>query len=91
MRKRFSKEFKAKVAIEAIREHKTVAELSSQYGIHSNQIGIWKKSLLENSSELFSDGRKKKDMEAEKLAEELYKKIGQLGIENDWLKKKLHA
>lgn len=91
MRKRFSKEFKAKVAIEAIREHKTVAELSSQYGVHSNQIGIWKKSLLENSSELFSDGRKKKDMEAEKLAEELYKKIGQLGIENDWLKKKLHA
>lgn len=88
MRKRFSKDFKAKVAIAAIRGDSTIAELSSRYEVHGNQIGQWKKALLEKAPEIFADPRKK-DNNAEKLTEELYKNIGQLKVENDWLKKKL--
>jgi len=79
MRKTFSKAFKAKVAIAAIKGDKTLSELSSQFGVHSNQIGLWKRALLERLPEVFS-GPAKKDKQTEKLTEELYKKIGQLNI-----------
>jgi transposase len=87
-RRKFTKEFKAKVALEAIKGQRTLNELAKEYGVHPNQIGIWKKKLLEVAPEVFSRG---KDRDAERAKEErdrLYKKVGQLQIEVDWLKKK---
>ena len=90
MRKRkvYDDHFKARVALEAIKGERTIAEIASQYEVHPNQIVKWKKQLLENVSSLFS---KRKDPEIEelrKLTEELYKKIGQQNIELEFLKKK---
>ena len=87
-RKKHSNELKARIALDAIKGQKTISELSSEYGIHSNQISRWKKQLLDAASDIFTPG---KDNEAEKKEVEqdrLYKKVGQLQIEVDWLKKK---
>ena len=80
--------FKARIALEAIKKEKTLAQLGSEYGVHPNQIGQWRKHLLEELPSLFSDKRKKSDKEGEELKDELYKQIGQLKVEVDWLKKK---
>jgi len=88
MRKRYDSKFRAKVALEAIKAEKTLAELSSEFGVHPNQIGRWRKQLLETLPELFSERRKKKDKDTEELVAELYRQIGQLKVELDWLKKK---
>lgn len=85
---KYSGEFKAKVALEAIAGKKTMAEISSVYSVHATQIIKWKKELQMNMGEIFSDKRKKVDDSKEKLVDELYKQIGQLKVENDWLKKK---
>ena len=89
MRKRFSTAFKAKVAVEALKGEKTIAELSSEYGVHSNQIRQWKKKLVEELPGIFSDRRKRSEKEGEELTSELYRQIGQLKVELDWLKKKI--
>ena len=68
--------FKARVVLEAIKEEKTFAQLSSVYGIHVNQIGQWKKHLMEGIPTFFSDKRKKADQEGEVLKDELYRQIG---------------
>jgi len=86
-RKSYSKEFKARVALEAIKGQKTVSEIASEYGVHPNQISNWKKRLNSGASDLFS---RSKDRETERLEHErdrLYQKVGQLQIEVDWLKK----
>ena len=85
-----SPSFKAKVALEAIREEETIVELASRYGVHPTQIKKWKKTAIEQMLELFKDGRQKGQGEKEKnlFIEELYRKIGQLKVELDWLKKK---
>ncbi len=88
-RKRYSAEFKAKVAIEAIKEQKTMTELSGEYELHSNQIIDWKKYLKENAVQLFEKNKAEPDKEQEKLIERLYSQIGQLKVELDWLKKKV--
>lgn len=80
--------FKAKVALEAIQEKKTIAQLAAEYELHANQISAWKKQLLEQSSHIFEQPQVVKDDSAEKLQEELFKQIGQLRVENEWLKKK---
>lgn len=80
--------FKAKVALEAVKSEKTIAQLSSEYGVHSNQIGQWKKHLLQELSTLFSDKRKKESQEDEALQATLYQQIGRLNVELEWLKKK---
>ena len=86
-RTRYSEDFKAKVAIEALKEQKTINEIAGEYQIHPNQVSAWKKQLLDGVSKVFEDGRvKKKD---DKPTEEiLYQQIGQLQVELDWLKKK---
>lgn len=87
-RKKFSAEFKAKVAIEALKEQKTVAELALQYDIHPTQIQTWKKHFIENSFLAFS-AKQTGDREAEANESRLYEQIGKLQVQNEWLKKKL--
>ena len=88
MRKTHDAALKAKVALEALKGEETIAQLSSQFGVHPNQIGKWKKELLERLPEIFSSKWKKEHKTDEELVEELYKQIGQLKVELDWLKKK---
>ena len=88
MRRTHDAGFKAKVALDAIKGEKTVAEISSKYGIHPNQVGKWKKEVLERLPEIFNGKMKKSDKTADELQSELYQQIGQLKVELDWLKKK---
>jgi transposase len=88
MRKKYSASYKSKVALEAIRGDLTIAELSGKYGVHANQISKWKKQALVGLPQLFSDKRKKEVIESEELVSELYRTIGRLNVELEWLKKK---
>jgi transposase len=88
MRKSFSPEFMAKVALAAIKEQSTIAELSSKYEVHRTQIGNWRKQAIEGVGEAFKGKRAKAGKENEKLVDELYCQIGKLKMENEWLKKK---
>lgn len=85
-RKKYTANFKAKVALEAIQERKTMSELVSDHGVHSNMIQRWKKEFILRSSEIFET--KGPSVEDEKEKQKLYAKIGQLEMEKDWLKKK---
>jgi len=86
--KQYSPSFKAKVALEAIREEETVAELASRYQVHPTQIKRWKKTAIEGLTQLFQDRRQREGKEKNLLIEELYREIGQLKVGLDWLKKK---
>ena len=88
-KKQFGLEFKAKVALAALKEEKTIAELSSYYGVHSRQISKWKKIAQAGLSGLFSERKSSGSSEQDELVKELYRTIGELKMENDWLKKKL--
>ena len=79
---------KAKIALEAVKEQKTVNEIAQEYGVHPTQIGLWKKALLENASQLFEAKRVSKLIDPQSDPVRLYAKIGQLNMELDWLKKK---
>jgi len=87
-RKNFSGEFKAKVALEAIRGVKTVNEVGREYGVHPTQVGVWKKELQEQAAGLFDTQRGPKPVDPCASAERLYSEIGRLKMELDWLKKK---
>jgi len=87
LRKRHDAAFKAKVALEAAKGEKTIAQLSSEFEVHANQIQQWRKQLLEELPRLFSDRRAKQEKNEEELRSELYQQIGQLKVELDWLKK----
>ena len=88
-RKSFSKEFKAKVAFEALKLEKTLAELSSEFGVHVSQITKWKKELADGIPDIFAGKGDPEGKNKDKLIEELYKRIGQIEVENNWFKKKL--
>jgi transposase len=88
LRKRYSASLKAKVAIEAVKEEKTIAQLASEFDVHPNQIRQWKKRLFEEAPNIFSHRREKQVQEQEQLEAELYRHIGQLKVELEWLKKK---
>jgi transposase len=91
MRKRYDKEFKAKVAIEALRGEKTLQEIAIAHAVHPNLVALWKKQLIESAGQLFEKAGKDKEAEAEtaeRKQDELFKQIGQLQVENEFLKKK---
>jgi len=87
-RRRFTAAFKAKVAMEAIRGRRTVAELAGDYEVHPNQVTQWKKQLQDAASEVFSRGREQDAAAQAELTDRLYQQIGQLKVELDWVKKK---
>ena len=88
LRTKHAPAFKAKVAMEALKEEKSSAELASQYQVHPGQIRNWKAVVVNGIAELFNGKRQKADREKDELIEELYRQIGQLKVELDWLKKK---
>src|SRR5450756_1271494 len=88
-RSRHSTEFKAKVALEAIKGQRTMNELAGEYGVHPGQIAQWKRQVLEELPGLFASKRAKEARGEEELKASLYQQIGQLKVELDWLKKKL--
>jgi transposase-like protein len=90
MRKRYPGNFKAKVAVAAIKSEETIAELSSKFEVHRVQIMRWKKEALTALPDAFSNAKGRKEQDREKLIAELYRQIGQLKVENDWLKKSLN-
>ena len=87
-RKRYDSRFKAEVAIEAIKNQRTVAQIASEYGVHPNQVSQWKKQVLDQLPQLFTTGRSKSTTDSDPLVDELYRQIGQLKVELDWLQKK---
>jgi transposase-like protein len=88
-RKRHAEEFKAKVALEAIRGVRTLSELSSVHKVHPTVIAQWKRRLVEGAAELFRRGKGDSGRSEEELTAPLYEEIGRLKVEVDWLKKKL--
>lgn len=87
IRKRHTVEFKAKVALEAIRQQKTSNQLTAEYGIHATQINTWKKQALAAIPEAFSGKRERAQETQQGQIDELHRQIGQLIAERDWLKK----
>ena len=89
MRKRYANKFKARVVLEALKNNRTIAEIASEYGVHANQITKWKKQVLDGLPEIFSNKREKTQQDNLALQDELYRQIGQLKVELDWMKKKV--
>lgn len=88
-RNKFSKQFKAKVALEAVKGERTANEIASEFGVHVSQVNDWKKRLSQGAGELFDKGAKDGDDAArEQERNHLYQQIGKLQVEVDWLKKK---
>jgi transposase-like protein len=88
VRRRHSSEFKARVALEAVKGQKTLNELASEFGVHPVQIAQWKRQLVEASPLTFEGSGNRKDRAQEALIEQLYQQIGQLKVEVDWMRKK---
>jgi transposase len=87
-RKQYSPEFKAKVALAALRNEESVAELAVKFEVHPTMISNWKRELIEGAGELFGKGQKTKKQH-DATVDELYRQIGQLKVENDFLSKGL--
>ena len=87
-RKSHPPSLKAKVAIEAIQGHKTTAQIAQMFGVHPTQVGSWKKQALAGLPDVFGNGREQMRQQADTEKDELYKQIGQLKVELDFLKKR---
>lgn len=88
MRKRYESAFKARVALAALKEAKTLSELASEFGVHSNLVSQWKRRLLTNVTRVFEEPEDETQRDHQAVIEELHRQIGQLHVELDWLKKK---
>ena len=88
MKKRHNSKFKAEVALSALHEGKTLSEFSNEFGVHANQIVRWKKELSTRAVEIFDNKADKRNKDVDAREAELYRQIGQLKVELDWLKKK---
>jgi transposase len=88
IKKTYTSSDKAVIALEALKGNMTINEITKKYGVHATQINHWKNQLKEGVGDIFANTRIRIDEEREQLIGELYKKIGQLEIERDWLKKK---
>jgi transposase len=86
-RRRFSAEFKAKVALEAIKGHETVAELATRHGLHPTQIAAWKREAIEKLSQVFDEKNGAREQNRDAELTKLHAKIGQLVVERDFLSK----
>lgn len=87
-RKIYKPEFKAKVALEAVKGRLTLNQIAREFEVHPNQVSTWKKQFLESVSQIFESLGKSKSIENEELTNQLYQQIGQMKVELDWLKKK---
>lgn len=87
MKKSYGSKFKSQVALEALRGERTIAEIAGEYNLHPNLVGQWKKKLLREASGLFAT-KKEKEAEGQYDENELLRKIGQLNVENEFLRKK---
>jgi transposase-like protein len=87
-RKKYSAEFKTKVALAAIKNDETTAELAQRFGVHPTMITTWKRTLLEGASEIF-DKYQKSQKQSDAKIDELHRQIGKLKVENDFLSRKL--
>ena len=91
MRKTYSSEFKAKVALAALKGDKTIAELSSQYEVHGNMITRWVRDARDGLAGVFSGDEQERIKELKDKNETLLTTIGRIQVENDWLRKKLNV
>jgi transposase len=87
-RKQHKPEFKARVALEALKGEQTVAELASRFGVHPTMVHQWKKALLEGATDIFQRGRSHAEVDAAQV-KELHAKIGELTVERDFLERGL--
>ena len=88
-RRKFTPEFKAKVALESVKEQQTIEVLCKKYELHPTQLNNWKKEFISNASSVFSLDKQDQKVDNESLIQSLYAQIGELKVANDWLKKKL--
>lgn len=87
-RTQYSAQFKFKVALEAARGLKTISQISSEQGVHPNQVSVWKKQLLQEGASVFANQSVQKEREQAAKEAELYEQLGRLKMELEWLKKK---
>lgn len=87
-RRRYEATFKARVALAAVRGDKTLSEVASQFGVHGNLVSQWKRRLVANVPRVFEEPDDSDGQAQQELVDELHRKIGQLNVELDWLKKK---
>jgi putative transposase len=87
-RRRFSPEFKFRVALEAAKGQQTISELAGKHGVHPNQVSQWKRQLLDNGADVFGQNGHKEQQAQTAVQTELYEQIGRLKMELEWIKKK---
>ena len=88
MRRKFTAEFRAKVALAALRGDRTLAQLAAEFGVQASQVTAWKKQALLMLPEVFSRKRDQEEQRRRELLDSLYAQIGRLKVELDWVKKK---